>query len=382
MLPVQTQGEAWFSKINRPHVLRGVCHCHQGASTGCLPAQLAEGCSDCQQAACSGRHDFNLLERHKSSQESWPALLLRSQLCTTQGMHLLIKIMSEFAESPARASFPDFFLYLPTADWKLRFPTCQALAQGPAIAWRQEISELGVFFDLGSMGGQTWHAKWPVLVFIWLLAALGLCFQDRHSRPQWSEESHMVEHLSSCVFCKGQHDTQLWPEITKHITLLDGKRHYSNTWVTHRQSSRDKCRTCTLPPAMKYLFHFSKLLGINSTDADFSLLSHLVLEHACASLLASFRESIAHNFKSARWNNANYYNVKQCVCMLFHGRSTGTVSLPPCPPTSLFKWRSCSFCTGPHPSAVSNLKGTDLERWSRARELIIKLVIANKYYKK
>lgn len=37
------------------------------------------------------------------------------------------------------------FFYLPTVDWKLRFPTCQALAQQKAIAWRKEISELGRF---------------------------------------------------------------------------------------------------------------------------------------------------------------------------------------------------------------------------------------------
>lgn len=112
------------------------------------------------------------------------------------------------------------------------------------------------------------------------------------------------------------------------------------------------------------------------------MLSHLVFKHAFASLLASFSKITVHNFKLVKWNDIYDYNVKQCICMPFHGRSTGTVSVSPCPPSSLFKWRSCSFCTRPYPSAVLNLKGTDLERWSWAREIISKLVTANKYYLK
>lgn len=43
-------------------------------------------------------------------------------------------------------------------------------------------------------------------------------------------------------------------------------------------------------------------------------------------------------------------------------------SVPPCPPLSLFKWRSCSFGVRPHPSAVLYLKAADLEREPGSKE--------------
>lgn len=98
--------------------------------------------------------------------------------------------------------------------------------------------------------------------------------------------------------------------------------------------------------------------------------------------LASFRKNIAHDFRTMRWNNTRDYKINQSICLLFHGRTTGTTSLPPCLTTSLFRWRPCSFCTRLLSSAVSDSIGISLGRQSRPKGLVKKLAIASKHYKK
>lgn len=125
----------------------------------------------CHWGAGSGSHPFRALRMLWLSVVSvlWETQLQRCRkaqilagilacfTATLPAAHVLRNVHSNhvsICREPARASFLVFFFYLPTVDWKLRFPTCQALAQQQAIAWRQEISELERF-----LAWATWKVK-------------------------------------------------------------------------------------------------------------------------------------------------------------------------------------------------------------------------------
>lgn len=184
-------------------------------------------------------------------------------------------------------------------------------------------------------------------------------------------EQSTVEHPFPCVFSKEQHGKQHWLERIKHNTVSDGKKDtIQNVWVI----GSSKRHILNLHPVTSNRSPLSlhKITRDKFSLYWFSELSHPFHEHVCASLLASFRKSRAHNL--GQWEEI----MKQSIFMLFHGRSAGTISVPPCPPTILFRWRPC--CKRPQASAVSDLKGTDLGRRSRPGDLAIKLVIGKKYY--
>lgn len=228
------------------------------------------------------------------------------------------------------------------------------------------------------MEGQTRHSKWAVLVLIWLLAALGLGFQDRESMQQWLEVSNPLQsiHFHVCSPKSNMASSIGWKELSITQFQIE-KRLYSKYLSNWQIAARDTCWTYTLSPATDHLFHFTNLLEINSSCTDFSELSYLFHEHACASLLATFRKSRAHNLE--HWDEIIKQSIfMQSIFVLFCGRSPGTISVLRYPPTSLFRWRPC--CKRPQASAVSDLKGIDLGRQSRPGDLAIKLVIANKYY--